>query len=718
MAAKPEILFLFPDYTTGNFSNCLGTAYIIAYLKQEGIYAKQFRSYKPSTMPQIACRVLDSGADIIGFSCYNTNYFLIKMLCKELKKRKPDIFIIAGGPTPTFSDRIVLHNIPEIDICVRGEGEFTTKKIIEHLKKDRLFNNIAGISYRHNDRIIRTEDRPLMQNTESREAGLDILPSPYLSNILDPLRTMKYDKEIPLITSRGCTFKCTYCNCSIISKHTVRYHSPERIIAELTLINAAIRGKGEHKVTIHDDCFTLNNKRVEKICGGILKNKLDLTIAITTRADYVNERILKLLYKAGVRTIGFGLESANPKTLARIKKIRLSYKKRGGLELEKNFLNKLKQSVAIARKIGFEVDTSIILGLPGEDFKDILKTINFVDRLKNKLCYYNYLQIYPGTELFNSLAKNRNTNSEKWLQLSLNRLQSTIPINKILGIPVLNNTNIAIKKRYNASLSNAFLMGFLNKNIANKYAPAIFFPVSKAPISILKNKTPLKSLIFLWQRGSSNAQKEIKISPVRVAQALNISRGNNYIAYNMLGKYHSYYEKYSRWLNNFKLSDTFFNKNIIDGKIIFDISSNSDIAEFERFLLKMPELIHSIFSNEITSFILLDSCRWARRCPAKNLNRLIVNKNLCFSTCFHGKIIGKLGESFEKIENTYLNYLKSERKKRGCARCPVKKQCSQCPFLGNIHYKTYCKIKRKYAARIDKFIALLILQNIALALPE
>ena len=714
MTVKPEILFLSPDHTTGNFSDYLGTAYIIAFLRQKGIHAKQFYSYKPSTIPQTVNRILGSGADIIGFSFYNANYFLIKTLCKELKKHKPDIFIIAGGPTPTFSDRIVLHNIPEIDICVRGEGEFTTKEVVEHFKRGLAFDNIAGISYRRNNKIMRNDDRPFMRHPASPENSLDVLPSPYLNNTTDPLHIIKHNKEIPLITSRGCIFKCTYCNCTSISKHTIRYHSPDRIIAELKLINDTIKEKDKHVVRIDDDCFTLNKKRVEKICNGLLENGIDLKIAITTRADYVDEKILKLLYNAGVRTISFGLESANPKTLYRINKIRLSDKKRKDFRLEKNFLYKLKKSVEIAKKTGFEVETSIILGLPGENLKDISRTIDFVEDLKIKLCYYNYLNIFPGTELFNNLEKDKKTVSEKYLQLASNRLPNAIATDQISRIPLLDNTNIAIKKKYNTSLSNAFLAGFLNKNEADKYAPAIFFLEGKAPVLSLTNKLPLQSLMFL----ARYKKKGIKMRHMRIAHAVNMFCGNNYIDYNMFGKYHRYHEKYSRWLNISKLSDAFSNKNIAGENIILDISSYNDIAYFERLLLNMSSFIHFIFESQAASFILLDACRWSNHCPAKDMNRLIVNNKLCMSPCFNGKIIGKLGDPFEKIENKYLNYLRLEEKKRGCGKCPARNQCSRCPFLGNIPYKTYCKIKRKYSARIDKLIALLNIKQYGRILTE
>lgn len=700
MPVKPEIIFLFPNHATGHFSHCLGTAYIIAYLRQEGVSAEQFYNYELLTIPQITDKILSSKANIIGFTCYHTNYFLIKTLCRHLKKRKPGIFIIAGGPTPTFSDSAVLHNAPEIDICVRGEGEFAVKEIIEHLKRGRVFSSIQGITYRLNNRIIRAPDRPLAQ--------LDALPSPYINKILNPADIADHGEEIPVITSRGCIFKCVYCNCAAISKRTIRYHSPKRVAAELEVIHNALKGKQGRAIRIYDDCFTLNNSRIELICNCIIKKNLNLNIAASTRADYVNEKILRLLYKSGVKNISFGIESANPKTLFRVKKIRLFYKKIDGLRPEKKFLDKLKQAVMIAKRIGFETEASIILGLPGENAKDIFRTINFVKRLGLRFCYYNYLSIYPGTELFRAFEGGKLKTSEKWLM---------IPRHKLFDIPILINSNIAAKKRINAFLCNTFLMGFLNNH---SFASALFFTDNAPFLNKLQDIAPAQSILFLAQyagRNTGQGNRKIKIRHARLTQISGLGYQTRRIDYNMLENHYPYHEGPSYWLNQFKLSDIFLNKGLASRNIILDISSASSMVEFEKLLLMMPGSASIIFSNKISQFTLVDACRWSRSCPAKNLSRLIVDKKLCVSTCFHGKTIGKLGEPAEKIKKRCADYTQSERKKRGCEKCLAKEYCSQCPFLGSIDPETFCRIKRNYSASIDKFIALINLKN-AVNLPS
>ncbi|MDP2924691.1 MAG: radical SAM protein [Candidatus Omnitrophota bacterium] len=690
MPVKPAILFVFPDYARNYFSSHLGTAYIISYLRQEGIYAKQFCYYKPANITEITGRILNYNPSIVGFTCYNTNYFLIKLLSKELKKHRPGILIIAGGPTPTFSDMIVLHNIPEIDICVRGDGEYTAKEIIEHFKTGRKFDNITGITYRSNNNIIRAQDRPLINSSQHPDSGLDILPSPYLSNVLSPLELTRHKNEIPLIASRGCIFKCTYCNCTAISKHTIRYHSPERVAAELEIIHSALKEKQAQTIRIYDDCFTLNNSRIEQICNYIIKKKLSLNIAISTRADYVNEKILRLLYEAGVRNISFGIESANPKTLYRIKKIRLFYKKIDGFRPEKKFLAKLKRAVALAKKIGFETEASIILGLPREGIKDILRTLDFAKHLGLRFCYCNYLSIYPGTELFKTFERGKLKTSEKWLRIPWDAMPENMPRHKLFSIPILTNSNIAAKKRTDAFLCSAFLMGFLNKR---GFAQALFFLENTIPLYILQNKLRIQSLLLFAQHTNKQPVQEsrkIKIRCIRLAQALSMRCQNNCIDYKTLEKYYTHNGTAMRIIN---------------------ISSASDIAKFEKLLLKMPELAYSIFSNKINPFTLVDACRWSHNCPAKNLSRLIVDKKLRISTCFHGKIIGKLGEPVEKIKKRCAGYMQSEREKRSCEKCPAKRHCSQCAFLGNIPYEAYCGIRRKYPALIDKFIGFLKLKN-------
>lgn len=177
-----DVAFMFPPGgTIGSFQHHLGMAYIQALLAKHGYNSKQVIPPPESTLKECAELLIATNAPIIGFSCYETNCYLIRSLAAYIKRKKPSTVIIVGGPTATFLDEIILTYIPEIDIVVRFEGEITTLELISHIfegkSPDHLYD-IKGISFRGNGSIARTSDRPLFHSGTGNEGELDGLPSP------------------------------------------------------------------------------------------------------------------------------------------------------------------------------------------------------------------------------------------------------------------------------------------------------------------------------------------------------------------------------------------------------------------------------------------------------------------------------------------------------------------------------------------------------------
>ena len=100
-----KILFVFPPHGQGygrdRFQPYLGTAYIQAYLAARGVAAAQYARDSAGTAMEIAEDILRSGADTIGFTCYDTNYHLVKLLAGSLRVLAPELSIVAGGPAAT-----------------------------------------------------------------------------------------------------------------------------------------------------------------------------------------------------------------------------------------------------------------------------------------------------------------------------------------------------------------------------------------------------------------------------------------------------------------------------------------------------------------------------------------------------------------------------------------------------------------------------------------
>jgi radical SAM protein with 4Fe4S-binding SPASM domain len=711
-AKKPEIIFLYPIYYNGHCLYHLGAGYIIAYLRQKGISAEQFVNTRPLRMTELARGILDKGAKILGFTCYDQNYFFIKLLVKYLKGLDPGIFIVAGGPTATFSDTAVLKHMPEVDACVRGEGEFAVYGLMSSLRDGGDFRELPGLTFRRGNAIIRNADNPLIRHGEDINAQLDILPSPYLSGVLDPDKFLANDDPIPVLTSRGCIYKCTYCNFSAISQYTIRYHSVERVAAELTRISKLTRHKDRVPVTFEDDCFTLNHARVRQLCHYLIRNNLDnLYIDFHTRADYVNENILKLLFKAGARKVCFGLESASPRVLYNIKKVRVSYANRDNFGPEKKFIKNVESAVRTAKKTGFETTISIILGLPGESLQDGLTTIDFVKKLRPDRYTHNALGVFAGTELFKKIFKGDPEASESRISHSLPVSQRSVYRYDVYGIPplVYAISNRVMKNRaifLNSSLS---LSGSFWGPGKSGSQPEMILTDERISVKTLLKNLPPEAGIFFGKNLRSLSGKHkarIKISGLYLAEILRPpfhAAGPGFSVDGFLNKI----QKGEYRFEKFFFYDDYLRSSGENKNMIFAITDDADIDVFEKLLIRARD---SSFEGQIkgkNNCILLDACRWSHTCPAREPERLLIDKNYNILPCFQGKILGRLGSHLDEIRNNYTRYWGGETKKRRCEDCEIRESCSQCPFLGNIEYPRYCSIKRKYSALVEKFIFLL-----------
>lgn len=364
-----KILFLYPPAgKQKEWELSLGLNYIEAYLKENGILAEQILPKGHITIDKLIELLVLKKPDILGFSCYDTNYYYVKLLAEGIKTIMPDVLIVVGGPTATFSWSTIMNDCLEIDICSIGEGEITTLEIIKEYYNGKKWGQIKGIVYRVGGQLVQTEPRPLVDN-------IDIFPSPYLSNI-----SVELNERIVVLTSRGCIYNCTYCNCTIMCDKRVRFHSVERVMSELEYLSKKI-GDKRKIVLIGDDAFTLNVERAKIICKEIIRRNIKLKLACETRADRVDSELFQLLKKAGFDKIDFGLESSTPRVLREIKKV-FYPQTDTTFQSEKRFLDSIKEAVGTCKTIGLNPMVNIISGLPTETIEEAQDTIRYVKSLK------------------------------------------------------------------------------------------------------------------------------------------------------------------------------------------------------------------------------------------------------------------------------------------------------------------------------------------------
>jgi len=346
----------------------MGLLYLAAVLERNG-YEVQVLDLLVSryTKDKVKRRLEEYQPDVIGVTAVTMNYPTASDILKYCKSVDPDVITLIGGPHVTFAPVDTLNEAPWIDIVVMGEGEQTMLDIVSGKKLEY----IDGIAFR-SDGARLTTNRSLIEN-------LDELPLP--ARHLFPLsRYHALAAHGSVITGRGCPFNCIFCVGSKMGGRRMRYRDPKLVVDDIEQCLAY----GFEEVNLEDDLFTINHRHLHAICDEIIARDMRFNWSVFARVDTVNPEVLQKLQKAGCNWLSYGIESGNQQILDTVKK--------------KITLEKIRESVKMAKDAGINVLASFILGLPGETKETLLQTMQFAQELG---AYYGFhvLAPFPGTEV-------------------------------------------------------------------------------------------------------------------------------------------------------------------------------------------------------------------------------------------------------------------------------------------------------------------------------
>lgn len=708
----------FHSFDDPSFEYHLGVAYIQAYLKKHGITSKQVTPPMGSTLDDCIKQLISTDAKIIGFTCYDNNYFLVRAIASLIKRKRPESIVIAGGPAATFSDELLLANTPEIDLCVRYEGEQTTLELANLSIEGKLYDeleDVKGITYRRDTSIVRTPDCRLFGHDGDEECSLDMLPSPYLEGVL------KGTEGTGIISARGCTHHCTYCNFSAMSRHTIRYHSIDRIISELKYISSALNSTSINStsqiISINDDAFTLNVRRAKKICEQIIDEGIGLTLSCLCRADNLDDELVELLNQAGFIEIALGVESAVPKVLNNIKKVYNTKKNLDNedYDLEKSFLFKVKKGIALAKRYKMRTAVSIILGLPGETIDDGLETIEFIKSLGVDSYEQNYLRLFPGTELF-STANNYGIRFKPSAFLLPYDVEHAYHVSEI---PYLDNSSLKsdINKAAKIILKTFACGPDTFRNIESGIVLATIESFDESSYSesiswLSKALAVLGRVVIHGKENGTIDDFDLLLSPnFRFGLPTNEcfylrsqSIAGAELIYDVINK--PLHGQLIQWNPRFTLIQ--LSKSIEFAKQnhtiqsqnfpVYCIRDKMDINFLTKLANKLAQQIDNgtIRPNVWLDGVFLDGCRWCKGlCPALKLQRVVINKSGEILPCMTGHALGNLQNSVKDLRDNAKKIYVRIREERKCDECPADSRCSKCLFPYPLDQQEYCELQRE-----------------------
>ena len=317
--------------------------------------------------------ISDQAPSMVGISCVTGNYGSAINVAKLVKKIAPDIPVVMGGFHPTIVTEEVLGN-KNIDIIVRGEGEHTIAHLATTIQSQGPLDNIPGISYKVNGKIVHNPDRPQIAN-------LDDLPFPAKHLLLEK-ETYPSRAFGRLFTARGCPYHCIFCAAHALWTRKVRFRSPENVVQEIEQVKKIF---GTRHFYFDDDTFTLNERRVMAICNLIIEKDLRISWGCETRAGQVSPDLARKMREAGCEYCNIGVESGDEEILKKIKK---------GVTIEQ-----VKNTRKIMKDVGMAFNAYFIIGFPWETAAEIKRTVTLMKELNPERAFYGIATPYPKTEL-------------------------------------------------------------------------------------------------------------------------------------------------------------------------------------------------------------------------------------------------------------------------------------------------------------------------------
>jgi anaerobic magnesium-protoporphyrin IX monomethyl ester cyclase len=402
----------------------LGISYLAAVLEENGytVDVVDCQTIRP-TQKELQDKFTSLNPDIIGVTAATLTYLPALDILKAAKTVLPNALTMIGGPHVTVMDEQTFTESRDVDIVVRSEGEQTMLELTQLVSEGNLgkLGDVAGITYRKNEQIHCNPDRPFMQD-------IDSLPHP-AHKYFDVTRYKILGKTyLPIITSRGCPFHCTFCAGYKMCGRGFRGRSPKKVVDELEWLRDKF---GAGAFAFYDDTFTFDVNRAVAICDEMQKRKVMLPWDCRTRVDKISKGLLTKLRSTNCQLIHFGVESGSQHILNLMRK---------GTTVEQNV-----QAIKWAKEAGISVAISLVIGYPTETPEMLQQTIDFIYKTKPDYVYMCEAVPYPGTELYEYTKQLGLELATDWSQY---HEQTQVFKNELLSLAKLEQTKKAFYDSY------------------------------------------------------------------------------------------------------------------------------------------------------------------------------------------------------------------------------------------------------------------------------
>jgi radical SAM superfamily enzyme YgiQ (UPF0313 family) len=320
-------------------------------------------------------------ADVFFIQSHFTPYYRESAnIMKLIRSTHPSSVIVTGGYHASLYPEYFLKN-GLADYVITGEGEQASIELLAALEKGDNTSLISNLS--------RISSGKIMQSPNELIHNLDDLPFP-ARNLL-PLRDFRaYRKRIvSMISSRGCPHRCKFCSTGAFWGNTHRTRSVQNVIAE---IDHCVSEYGLGIINFEDDNIFPERKRALRLLSALSdyrkhnRNSLEFLAMNGISLETVDDEIICHMKRAGFSEINLSIATISEEIQRR---------------LARPFdTNRFSAVAGAAKSLGMKLRSYFIMGLPGQDRKEIEATIEYLKSL--------------GTDAYPSLYYDVNADESEW----------------------------------------------------------------------------------------------------------------------------------------------------------------------------------------------------------------------------------------------------------------------------------------------------------------
>jgi len=272
-----------------------GLAYIASVLREEYhdvvIYNQDVHHYPDEHLTWY----LDNNKfDVVGVGVVGGYYQYRKLLriSGAINRSKNRPHFILGGHGPSPEPKYFIQKTT-CDAVVVGEGE------------KAVFHAIEGYGSFKEELIVDVDSIPF--------PAYDLFPIEHY-RLIREAHCKPADFVMPIISGRGCTFKCNFC---YRMDEGFRPRSAESVIEEIKLLQEQY---GINYIVFNDELLMSSVERTARLCEAFLKEELEFKWFCNGRLNYAKSDLLKLMKQAGCVCINYGIEAMDDRVLKNMNK--------------------------------------------------------------------------------------------------------------------------------------------------------------------------------------------------------------------------------------------------------------------------------------------------------------------------------------------------------------------------------------------------------------